>query len=544
MRLNSKRILIYGSASPGCSPGALTRAHDFVRVLVRAILENGGSIVGFAPAEPCSNEDPHIPIVFDWTILEETCAFLCAPEVPGDGSRCWLVTSPKSELSRIPEVRRELYRTLKRRADVRLEYLPDETYAGETIRKHLLACTDAIVTIGGGKGVTLLANARGERPLLPLDLKIGASLGDGEGSLALRREAVQTPERFFPHDPEALKHGLPRVTLLDPEEPVNFIAERAIDLLSRELLASEKSRETGRPPGHIPERPVLHSSVTRHMLDLQRIQPWATLSDRESLYSIDKLTGTELDEIRRRLERYGICRIRFLGQAPDAAIIEALARNFGDVLEEQNDYRGAVKEISPQAGVAAVSGDSAGRLGPHVDGTQYVRPPALLIFQYIRNADYGSESTFWDMAHVLLELEPAKRSAMLVALAHPEAGHFGKKGLEFKGPMVVATTQNTAMIRERFDKVVDVHETVRETHEYLLGRLKKQGMVYLPARGDVVIFDNGRVMHGREDVGGDPSIRRHRRMWIADLRDDLQTELLLGIRPVDVETLAKLPRRQ
>lgn len=107
--------------------------------------------------------------------------------------------------------------------------------------------------------------------------------------------------------------------------------------------------------------------------------------------------------------------------------------------------------------------------------------------------------------------------------------------------MVTRTQQNTLMIRERFDTVLDVHDAVREAHEYLRERLKRQGMVYSAFRGDIVIFDNGRILHGREEVGGDPAQRLHHRMWISDLRGDLQTEMLLGIRPIEPGVLALIP---
>jgi alpha-ketoglutarate-dependent taurine dioxygenase len=543
MSLSEQVIQITGSARADCDHERLLRVHAFVRALVREVLSRDGALIVLAGREP-QPTDPNGPaLIFDWTVLEEVALFLRADSYSATSRRrCIVVTAPSSEQHRIPENRVSLFNELRYSNATIVEYVADDIYTGETIRRKLLDHSSAIVSIGGGKGVAVLAANRGERPLLPLDIQIGSSCNDGEGSISLRREAVAYPERFFKADTSTFKRELPRISLEDRSQSPEAVASRTAELLAHELGIIFNNRERSRPPTHIPEMPMLHPTITQSMLDIARIKPWNTLPELESLYLIDKLQGPEIQEIKRRLQLLGICRIRFAGQRPDTEIIKAVARNFGEVMTEQNDFQGQVKDITPQHGVAATTGDSAAALGPHVDGTQYVRQPALLIFQYVRTADYGAESTFWDLAHILLELDPVRRAALLTALAHPEAGAFGKKGREFRGPMATVTAQNTVMLRERFDAVVGVHESVREAHEYLRERLKRQGMVYVPARGDLVIFDNGRILHGREEVGGDAQ-RLHRRMWISDLRGDLQAEMLLGVRPLEPEILAKLPKR-
>lgn len=503
-------------------------------------------MVVLAGREPYSERGP-LPMIFDWTILEEVAAFLRKSAAGAEQTTprpcCVIVTAPNSEHYRIPTPRAELFAELRYCGRVRIEYVPDEIYTGEMIRQRLRSYASAICTLGGGKGVSVLAASRADVPLLPMDIVIGSSCNDGAGSLSLRREAIANPALYFKGDAETFKRELPRIALEDRSQSAEAVAARAAALIAHELETSRHAQELLRPPQRIQEEPMIHTSTTSNMLNIARIRPWDTLPDRESLYAIDKLSGPEILEIRRRLEQYGICRIRLAGQNPERTIIEALARNFGEVMDEQNDFKGSVKPITPTRGVEANSGDSAGRLGPHVDGTQYARQPALLIFQYVRTADMGAESTFWDLAHILLELDPAQRNAVLAALAHPEAGTFGKKGLMYRGPMASRTPQNTVMIRERFDTVVDVHGAVREAHEYLGKRMKRQGIVYSAFRGDIVIFDNGRILHGREEVGGDPAQRMHHRMWIADLRADLQSEMLLGVRPVDPAMLAGLSLR-
>ncbi|MFO0580028.1 MAG: TauD/TfdA family dioxygenase [Polyangia bacterium] len=546
MRFAKHTLHITGSARAAGDEARLQRAHLFVRAMAREVLTSGGALVVLAGREPRSDRS-QLPLIFDWVILEELAAFLRQPAADAsqhEPALCGIiVTAPNSEHLRISEERSRLFAELRYSERVRIDYVPDELYTGEVIRQKLRQHASAICALGGGKGVSVLATGRGDIPLLPMDALLGASCNDGDGSLALRRHAIVDPGHFFRGDVEAFKLALPRLSLEDFSQPPEDVALRAVAVLAHELQARRRTDEHTQPPSHIPEIPLMHPSVTATLLNNVRIRPWDTLSDRESLFSIDKLGGPEILEIRRRLEQYGICRIRLAGQNPEKVIIQALARHFGEVMDEQNDFQGSVKPIVPQRGLDATSGDSAGRLGPHADGTQYVRQPALLIFQYIRTADLGAESTFWDLSHILLELDPAKRDALLIALAHPEAGNFGKKGLSFRGPMATRTQQNTVMIRERFDTVIGLHDTVHEAHEYLRERLKKQGIVYSAFRGDIVIFDNGRILHGREEVGGDPAQRLHHRMWISDLRGDLQTEMLLGVRPIEPAVLARIPLR-
>lgn len=532
MDLAGYTIHLAGSATTSCDPASLERAHQFARALTSEVLKRQGAVLVLATREPRTPQGA--PQVFDWIVLEEVLAHA---SVDASSARATVMSATADH--RIPADRQALLQAIRRLPSVTSRYIADDVYTGERIRAVVCELASAIVAVSGGKGVTALSASR-SCPLVPVPLGLGASLDDGQGSVGLWREALVHPERYFRHRHADLLNAFPFLDLLnsDPAEA----ARRTVALICAELADIKTAQERHRPPMSIPEAIVLHESVTQASLDLHRIKPWANLSEKESLYLIDKLGGPEIQEIKRRVELYGLCRIRFAGQEPQQAIIEALARNFGEVLEEQNDYKGAVKDIAPTAGTAATTGDSRGRLGPHADGTQNETPPALLIFQYVRNADFASESTFWDLAHLFLELDPTRRNSVLASLGHPEAGTFGKKGLEFRGPMATLTQQNTVAIRERFDAVVSVHEDVREVHEYLRKRLERPAMVYLPARGDMVIFDNGRILHGREEIGGDAQ-RLHRRMWIAELRPDLQSELLLGIRPLEPELMAKLPRR-
>lgn len=518
----------------------LDRAHAFVRGLCREVLDRGGRLALFAGRNPRHEQRIDVPIVFDWTVGEELARWLAInADKPVVGQHI-VVSAPRSLTHRMDDETRQMYLALTRDARVRAVNLDDDEHVGGHIRAALLAHSDAIVTVGGGKGVHNIWRDRGTAPVLPMDLVIGASIGDGEGSPKLYRTALVQPEQFFSETAALLPGRLAAVSLQRASDPV-AVAVETVDILEPELtaLAVRRSRERLVLKPMEERMPTLLIDPTE--LDRVRIKPWSSLSDREFLLESDQLREPEIAGIRQRLEWYGICQVRIRGAGADELLRQSLARAFGPVVAEQNDYAGEEKPIHPQRGVAPTTGDSAGEIGPHVDGTQDAVQPAFVVFHYIHLQDYAGESTFWDLAQVVLELDPEKRGVLLRAMAHPHAGLFEKKGLRYHGPMVTLTQQGHLALRERFDAVIEVHDSVRDAHAYLGDRLKTRALEFIPGRGDMVIFDNTRVLHGRRELGGDAP-REHYRMWGHSLHPELRSEIHLGIRPIDLQTRAAIER--
>ena len=73
-------------------------------------------------------------------------------------------------------------------------------FTGGQYRKMMVERSDAMLAIGGGKGTYAAGTGMIElgKPVLPLDLKLGSTTGDGDGAVALHRELATEPERFFP----------------------------------------------------------------------------------------------------------------------------------------------------------------------------------------------------------------------------------------------------------------------------------------------------------------------------------------------------------
>ena len=75
-----------------------------------------------------------------------------------------------------------------------------EDFTGGRYREAQVQCADGMVALGGGKGTYACGKDMSDlgKPVLPMDLDIGAFSEDGKGALDLHREFVDSPGRFFP----------------------------------------------------------------------------------------------------------------------------------------------------------------------------------------------------------------------------------------------------------------------------------------------------------------------------------------------------------
>jgi hypothetical protein len=202
--LLGRRIQIAGSASAQTDARLVSYAHDLVRQLVVNILGAGGGVVASVGKEPrAPGAAPDSPsLTFDWTALE------AAAECIRNGNVLWpatfglpivLVSSEKSE-SEIPESRRPLYDFLLTSGKVRVEAIMPGSRAAVFLRERQAQFGDALMILGGGTGVEHSADLylTRRRPVVPLDLALGASREDGTGgALRLSKQARAEPNRFL-----------------------------------------------------------------------------------------------------------------------------------------------------------------------------------------------------------------------------------------------------------------------------------------------------------------------------------------------------------
>ena len=95
----------------------------------------------------------------------------------------------------------------------------------------------------------------------------------------------------------------------------------------------------------------------------------------------------------------------------------------------------------------------------------------------------------------------------------------------------------------RVDEVARANESCAEAFESFKNLIndKRYHFTALPRKGDIVLFDNTRLLHAREEIIGE-DVRRHHRIWIEDLSAGNKDGHGIGLRINDVQLLAYIQR--
>ncbi len=277
-----------------------------------------------------------------------------------------------------------------------------------------------------------------------------------------------------------------------------------------------------------------------------KIRPWARVDKNDYFIPVKTFGDSEQERVLDNLQRFGIAQVRYQGTAPSTERLLSIESWLGPARESQNGHVGKIKSITPSEAFDATTGDSAKELLPHVDGTQDTTTPAILVFEYETSPTFGGDSTFIDMARVLLEIPDNERWEILEALSQPDAAVSSKKGLRYEGPLIRPVCGGAGIsVRLRFDPpsnpVMQVNSRYRREFDLLRSRIlnRPERLTYSPQEGDVVFFDNWRLLHGRLKVGG-RHLRFHNRMWIDRLVDHRRGEYLLGVRGLSLATVTMI----
>lgn len=232
-------IAIVGSANPNCDVEKLERALKFARNVTVAILDTGNSVSALATYEPARAEnDAQLPTAFDWEVLRTVDGYV-QNQPGGDAGRVLvrIATGADSDIKRFTCENRQLIRRLQEKGALEIRHIPESHHTGGEQRNRLADMSDGMIAIGGGKGTYITGDmmlAAG-KPVIPMDIRIGASREDGEGALKLLSEMKSAPKLFLPVRHEIVKTRLSTLSLENSCAPVERIANEVADILKSEL---------------------------------------------------------------------------------------------------------------------------------------------------------------------------------------------------------------------------------------------------------------------------------------------------------------------
>jgi len=166
-----------------------------------ALATAGCTFVAQAGSEPLADDGRH-SVIFDWTVLEAVVEALKKGQVVAAGPQGRLVACVATHKTQdqIPEEKRALWDYLVQANAIRVEYIEEGWTSGAVRRERQAQLGDVFIAISGGEGVEHLGRLyAGEgKPVIPLDLNLGASEGDGSGgAVRLHWLALAHPEQFF-----------------------------------------------------------------------------------------------------------------------------------------------------------------------------------------------------------------------------------------------------------------------------------------------------------------------------------------------------------
>ena len=179
-------------------------------------------------------------LVFDWSVLESLAKSIRRGGVPcpvGGFYPIIVVVSEKGE-TEIPESRKSLWNQLLKSGKIEVKRINPGARSGAMIRERQAEFGDVLFVLGGGTGVEHLVEIyrKAHKPVIPLDLPLGASRADGTGGAErFSAEARADPLAYIRLTAtESGKEGamLTRIATIGGTTPADSVATGVLEILA------------------------------------------------------------------------------------------------------------------------------------------------------------------------------------------------------------------------------------------------------------------------------------------------------------------------
>ena len=203
MRIEGKIIHIAGSASVKSTASLIDYGHKLIRDMVNKLFSEGARfLIQVGKEDYTGTNKTDIPLIFDWTVMSEIYDCLRSNELIFESSsEKPIITVVKQDFTEsLPPQRRGLWKDLLERGAVQIEFLEEGWASGAVRRIRMSEIGDLLIILSGGEGVEHLAEEynRLHKPIIPLDLNLGSSKGDGSGgAITLFSKMLQRSEPYM-----------------------------------------------------------------------------------------------------------------------------------------------------------------------------------------------------------------------------------------------------------------------------------------------------------------------------------------------------------
>ena len=233
-----KCVLIVGSADRCCDSARLTRATEFARAVAGEVIDTGNSVAVLATREPVRDEGNRtVPLSFDWEVLRAVDSHL---ERRADRARFYFARvfmGADSMEKRFTSENARLIQRLQVKGAIDVRHIEEDLYSGGEYRDWQAEHCDAMIAIGGGAGTYQIADKMLSlgKPVMPMDIRIGARHRDGGGSLQLIEEMKSDEKLFLPRSHHHVNDRLYALSLEKPYWNTQRIAYTTAHILHHEL---------------------------------------------------------------------------------------------------------------------------------------------------------------------------------------------------------------------------------------------------------------------------------------------------------------------